>query len=164
MTCSSGRRLPSSEAIVAERAPLSITYYLSGNDAELFASLFPLRTGGPYDEREHDALIERGLAERDEWGRQLDGTYQLDVRLTNKGERELARLRAKAAAEFESKRRERRAVAVPSSPALDPSRRSSVPASRHPGRGFPAGRASRPVPDSEHVSRESLASEHEEGA
>lgn len=139
---------------MGERAPISITFYLSRADAELFAALYAARMGERYDERVHDKLIEAGFLEIDKFNPGPNGECLDDVELSTKGKGELHRLAKLSAAEFESKRRDSRARKVPDCPANDlPSRRPVLTAE---GRGFPAGRASRPVPQG-NPHRESLA-------
>jgi hypothetical protein len=131
---------------VPERAPLSVTFYLEPKDAELFASLHAAHMGSRYDERAHDELLEAGLLELEEFNPGPDGENMDDVRLSNAGARKMLELRERARIGFEAKRSASvRSVSVPSSPALDSTRRGSVPVGRHPDRGSPTGRASRPA-------------------
>lgn len=90
---------------MADRAPASVWFYLDERDAALFKQIHAARTGGAYDEDEHDKLIAAGFLELDPYNPQPDGTCMNDVRLTSKGEAEINRLARLAAERFEAKRR-----------------------------------------------------------
>lgn len=145
---------------MAERAPLSVTFYLSAEDAELFTALHQAHKGERYDEDAHEKLIQQGLLELDEFNRQPDGSCMNDVRLTSKGQRELGLLRAKAGEAFEHLRRTKRASGVPDSPARDRLTRSPVPI---PG-GKSSGARQPSCADRETVSSEAGFTQPSEGA
>lgn len=139
---------------MSDRAPLSVTFYLDADDAELFRALHEARKGERFDERRHRELVDKGLIEVEEFNPGPNGECMDDVRLTNAGERKLGELRQRAAEVFEKKRRETRGASVPDSPARDHLTRGPVSDGRHPVRRSPSGRASRPVLNSEPASSE----------
>jgi hypothetical protein len=88
---------------VAERAPSGVWYYLEAADQARFKALWPARQGARYDADEHDALIDLGLLEVEEFNPGPNGENRNDVGLSTAGERELHRLAKLAAEKFERK-------------------------------------------------------------
>lgn len=141
---------------MGERAPISITFYLDKDDADLLRSLWPAQKGCRFDRDLHEKLIEEGYLEVDKFNPGPDGECLDDVRITKKAEREIVRMKNAADVGFKARRASTSARREPGSSAIERLSRRPAPLTGE----LPSELASSPEPTA-NTYRAQLASDTE---